>query len=79
MARSVSVLEPPAGVAGFDDVAVVRQAIEHGSRHLGVTEYWGMLHRLTGESLKCGWLIRTILFMASAFRSAVDARDAGHG
>ena len=38
MARSVSVLEAPAGVAGFDDVAVVRQAVEHGSRHLGVAK-----------------------------------------
>ena len=38
VARSVSVLEAPAGVAGFDDVAVVRQAVEHGSRHLGVAK-----------------------------------------
>ena len=55
------------------------EAVDSGERHGGITEYWGMPHRLTGESLKCGWLIRTILFMASAFRSAVDARDAGHG
>ena len=58
---------------------MVSEAIRDGGRHLGVTEHWGMPHRLTGESLKCGWLIRTILFMASVFRSAVDARDAGHG
>ena len=36
---SVSVFESPAGVAGLDDVAVVRQAVEHGGGHLGVTEH----------------------------------------
>src|SRR5208337_1245462 len=36
---SASVFEPPAGVAGLDDVAMVGQAIEHGSGHLGVAEY----------------------------------------
>ena len=54
VARSVSVLEAPAGVAGFDDVAVVRQAVEHGSRHLGVAEHLGMPQRLTDESLRYG-------------------------
>ena len=36
VARSVSVLEAPAGVAGFDDVAVVRQPVEHGGCHFRV-------------------------------------------
>jgi hypothetical protein len=36
--RSAPVLEPPAVVAGFDDVAVVGQPIEQRGRHLGVTE-----------------------------------------
>ena len=39
----------------------------------------GMPQRLTGESLRCGWLIRTIPYMASAFRSATDARDGDRG
>jgi hypothetical protein len=30
--------EPPTVIAGFDDVAVVGQAIEERSRHLGITE-----------------------------------------
>ena len=76
---SAAVLEPPAGVTGLDDVAMVGQAVEHGCCHLGVAEHLWMPHRLTGELLRCGWLIRTILFMGSAFRSAVDARDAGRG
>src|SRR6185437_1021165 len=31
----------PAGIAGLDDVAVVRQAIEHGGGHLGIAEHLG--------------------------------------
>src|ERR1039458_10492962 len=34
-----AVLEAPAVVAGLDDVAVVCQPIEHGSRHFGVAEH----------------------------------------
>ncbi len=34
----VSALEAPALIAGFDDVAVVREAIEQRCRHLGITE-----------------------------------------
>ena len=36
---SGAVFEPPARVAGFHDIAVVRQAVEHGGRHFGVAEY----------------------------------------
>jgi hypothetical protein len=36
--RLCAVLETPAVVAGLDDVAVVRQAIEHGGCHFGVAE-----------------------------------------
>ena len=36
---SGAVFEPPAGVAGFHDIAVVRQAVEHGGRHFGVAEH----------------------------------------
>jgi hypothetical protein len=35
---SAAVFEPPTGVAGLDDIAVVGQAVEHGGRHLGVAE-----------------------------------------
>ena len=68
-----------AGAFDLHDDSVMEQSVQQRRGDDGITEYWGMPHRLTGESLKCGWLIRTILFMASAFRSAVDARDAGHG
>ena len=37
--RLYAVLEAPAVVAGLDDVAVVRQAIEHGGCHFGVAEH----------------------------------------
>jgi hypothetical protein len=34
----VAVLEPPAGIAGLDDIAVMGQPIQHGGGHLGVAE-----------------------------------------
>jgi hypothetical protein len=37
--RLCAVLEAPAVVAGLDDVAVVRQPIEHSGCHLGVAEH----------------------------------------
>jgi hypothetical protein len=73
VARSVSVLEPPAGVAGFDDVAVVRQAVEHGSRHLGVTDHLLMPRTSTGESLTSGSLILGMPFMEAVSRSVIAA------
>ena len=39
--RSVAVFESPAGVAGFDDIAVVGEPVEHGGGHLGVAEHLG--------------------------------------
>jgi len=36
---SATVLEPPAFVAGLDDVAVMRQPVEESRRHLGVAEH----------------------------------------
>ena len=41
MAGSGAVLEPPALVAGLDDIAVMGQAVEQGRCHLGVAEYTG--------------------------------------
>ena len=74
-----TVSEPEAVVSCFEDVAVMSEAVEKRGCHLGVTKHLVMPQCLTGESLKCGWLIRTILFMASAFRSAVAARDGDRG
>lgn len=37
-AGSAAVLEPPAFIAGFDDVAVMGQAIQQRRGHLGVPE-----------------------------------------
>ena len=36
---SIAVLEAPAVIAGLDDVAMMRQAIEHGGGHPGIAEY----------------------------------------
>ena len=79
MPVSGAVLEAPALVASLDDIAVMSETVEQCCGHFGITEHLWMPQRLTGESLTCGWLIRTILFMANAFRSAVDARDGAHG
>jgi hypothetical protein len=35
---SGAVFEPPARVAGFHDIAVVRQAVDHGGRHFRVAK-----------------------------------------
>jgi hypothetical protein len=35
---SGAIFEAPAFVAGFDDIAVVREAIEQGRGHLGIAE-----------------------------------------
>ena len=67
--------EPEAVVSGFQDVAVVGEAIQEGGRHLGVAEHLEMPQRLTGESLRSGSLIRIIPCMAAAFRSAIDDLD----
>ena len=77
--KSGAVLETPGFVAGLDDVAVMSEAIEQSGGHLGITEHLWMPQRLTGESLECGWLIRTIPYMASASRSVTDARDGDRG
>jgi hypothetical protein len=63
----------------IEPVSAVDQSIEHGIGDGGITEHLWMPQRLTGESLRCGWLIRTILFMASVFRSAVAVRDGDRG
>ena len=39
--RSGAVLEAPTLVAGFDDVAMVGQAVEQRGRHLGIAEHAG--------------------------------------
>jgi hypothetical protein len=57
----------------------VNDAIKDRVSQGWITKHLVMPQCLTGESLKCGWLIRTILFMASAFRSAVAARDGERG
>jgi hypothetical protein len=41
-------LEAPAVVSGFDDIAVVSEAIEQRGRHLGVTEHRRILQFLIG-------------------------------
>ena len=72
----------PASIAldvQLENRRMMHQAIDSGECHCGITKHLVMPQCLTGESLKCGWLIRTILFMASAFRSAVAARDGDRG
>jgi len=68
-----------AGALEFDPVRAVNDAVQDRVADCVVADHLGMPQRLTGESLRCGWLIRTIPFMASAFRSAVDARAGDRG
>jgi hypothetical protein len=57
----------------------MREAVQQGCGHFGIAEHLWMPQRLTGESLRFGWLTRTIPYMASAFRSATDARGGDCG
>jgi hypothetical protein len=68
--------ETEAVVAGFNDVAVMGETIEHGGCHLGVTDHLMMPQMLTGESLRSGWLISITRCMAVACPSVVAVRDA---
>jgi hypothetical protein len=77
--RLVAVLEPPTGIAGFDDVAVMRQPVEHGCGHLRVAEDSVMAQYLTGESLRSGWSTRTTRCMAAASRLSIARQAAGLG
>jgi hypothetical protein len=55
---SGAVFEAPARIAGLDDIAVVRQPVEHGGRHFGVPG-----QRKTPPSLM-GWYLKFGLFPA---------------
>jgi hypothetical protein len=57
----------------------MHDAVEDRISDGGIAEHFGMPQRLTGESLRCGWLTRTIPSTASAFRSVTDARDGDRG
>ena len=60
-------------------MGVVDDAVQDRIGKSWVAEHLLMPQRLTGESLRCGWLTRTTPYMASAFRSATDARDGDRG
>ena len=75
----LSLLSAERLTAQLDAVGVVNDAIEDCVGESRVAEHLRIPQRLTGESLRCGWLIRTTPYMASAFRSATDARDGDLG
>ena len=58
--KSGAILEAPAFVSGFDDVAVVREAIEQRRRHLGIAEHaWPFAESKVGRDDNRGPLIET--------------------
>jgi hypothetical protein len=63
----------------FQSVSTMDQPVQHGISNGGIAEHLWMPQRLTDESLRCGWLIRTTPYLASAFPSATDARDGDRG
>ena len=67
--------QPVAGTLDVDDDGVVEQPVQQGGRDHGIAEAVEMPRRLTGESLKSGWLTRIIPSMATAFLSATDGLD----
>jgi hypothetical protein len=69
---SATIFEPPAGIAGFDDVAMMGQAIEHGGCHFGVTEHL----RPIGECQIGGDQQRRVLVKSNRLRKIVSGRIA---
>ena len=68
-----AVPEPPALIAGLDDVAMVSEPVEQRGGHLGVTDHLMMPQTSTGESLTFGSLILGMPFMGAVSRSAIAA------
>jgi hypothetical protein len=64
----VAVFEPPTGIAGLDDIAVVGQPIEHGGCHLGVAEHGRMHQSLDGWCLTSRSQTRIISCFVVGFR-----------
>ena len=61
----------------LDAMGAVHNAVEDGIADRRIPEHVGMPQRLTAESLRSGWLIRIIHFMANVIRSAHDIRGEG--
>jgi hypothetical protein len=64
-----------AGALDLHDDGVVQQPVEQGGGDDRIAEAVEMPRRLTGESLKSGWLTRIIPSMATPILSATDALD----
>jgi hypothetical protein len=74
--QQVGVLaQPVAGAFDLHDDGMVQQPVEQRGGDDGVAEAVEMPRRLTGESLKSGWLTRIIPSMATPILSATDALD----
>ena len=61
--------ESPAVIAGFDDIAVMSEAIEHGGCHFGVAEHGRVLQFLAGSFLMSRSRIRGTPYLAIGLRS----------
>ena len=69
-----AVFEPPACVAGLDDVAMVGQSVEHGGGHFGVAEHlWPI-----GEGEIGGDQQRGVLYAPDERRLAVRGLGRRH-
>lgn len=57
--RSLSVLKAPAVIAGLDDVAMMRDAVEESGGHLGIAEHGGPFpERQIGGDDDAGLLVK---------------------
>ena len=52
---SAAWLEPPACIAGLDDIAMARQPVQHGGRHLGIAEHLRPIREgeIGGDQQRC--------------------------
>src|SRR5277367_1437737 len=68
-AGSGAVFEPPARVAGFDDIAMMRQPVEHGCGHFGVPDQLRIPPLSMDWCPKCGLSLGAMGCLAKSFRS----------
>ena len=66
-----------AGAFDVHDDGMVKEFVQQRGRDHGIAEHFVMPPRLTGESLRSGWLMRITRCLGVAFRSAIIDRGAG--
>jgi hypothetical protein len=71
----IAAFESPAVIAGFDDIAVVGQAIEQRGRHLGVAEYGRLTYAVAAGANHSGKMVTVLFTRARVCNDGVSTDD----